>query len=79
MHVMSLPAMSFGDWFSVSRKGGTGGGGLVYAPTHLPLNYNFVVIHTQLQRAGCRQLTTVTQEEALNSDGSWLMTASSTG
>jgi len=21
-----------GDWFSVSRKGGTGGGGLVYTP-----------------------------------------------
>jgi len=29
---MSLPAMSLGDWFSVSRKGGTGGGGLVYTP-----------------------------------------------
>ena len=28
--VMSLPTMSFGDWFSVSRKGGTGGGGFVY-------------------------------------------------
>ena len=28
--VMSLPAISLGDWFSVSRKGGTGGGGLVY-------------------------------------------------
>jgi len=24
MYVMSLPAMSLGDWFSVSRKGGTG-------------------------------------------------------
>ena len=30
--VMPLPAMSLGDWFSVSRKGGTGGGGLVYTP-----------------------------------------------
>jgi len=30
--VMSLPAISLGDWFSVSRKGGTGGGGLVYTP-----------------------------------------------
>jgi len=29
---ISLPAMSLGDWFSVSRKGGTGGGGLVYTP-----------------------------------------------
>ena len=28
--VMSLPAMSLGDWFSVSKKGGTEGGGLVY-------------------------------------------------
>jgi len=27
--VKSLPAISLGDWFSVSRKGGTGGGGLV--------------------------------------------------
>jgi len=27
---MLLPAISLGDWFSVSRKGGTGGGGLVY-------------------------------------------------
>ena len=27
---MSLPAMSLGDWFFVSRKGGTGGGGLVH-------------------------------------------------
>jgi len=33
MYVMSLSAMSLGDWFSVSRKGGTGGGGLVYAYT----------------------------------------------
>ena len=30
--VMSLPAISLGDWFSVNRKGGTGGGGLVYTP-----------------------------------------------
>jgi len=30
--VMSLPVMSFWDWFSVSRKCGTGGGGLVYTP-----------------------------------------------
>ena len=30
--VMSLPAISLVDWFSVSRKGGTGGGGLVYTP-----------------------------------------------
>ena len=30
--VMSLPAMSLRDWFSVSRKGGTGGGVLVYTP-----------------------------------------------
>jgi len=30
--VMPLPAISLGDWFSVSRKGGTGGGGLVYTP-----------------------------------------------
>ena len=30
--VMSLPAISLGGWFSVSRKGGTGGGGLVYTP-----------------------------------------------
>ena len=30
--LMSLPAISLGDWFSVSRKGGTGGGGLVYTP-----------------------------------------------
>jgi len=29
---MSLLAMFLGDCFSVSRKGGTGGGGLVYAP-----------------------------------------------
>ena len=29
---MSLPAISLGDWFSVSRKGGTGGGRLVYTP-----------------------------------------------
>jgi len=28
--VISLPAISLGDWFFVSRKGGTGGGGLVY-------------------------------------------------
>ena len=28
--VMSLPALSLGDWFSMSRKGRTGGGGLVY-------------------------------------------------
>ena len=28
--VMSLTAISLGDWFSVSRKGGTGVGGLVY-------------------------------------------------
>jgi len=27
---MSLLAMSLGDWFSVIRKGGTGGGGLIY-------------------------------------------------
>ena len=27
--VMSLPAISLGDWFSVSRKGGTGGSGVV--------------------------------------------------
>ena len=27
---MSLPALSLGDWFNVSRKGGTGIGGLVY-------------------------------------------------
>ena len=27
--VKSLPAISLGDWFSVSRKGGTGGSGLV--------------------------------------------------
>ena len=26
---MSLPAMSFEDWFCVSRKGGTGGGVLL--------------------------------------------------
>jgi len=32
MHVMSLSAKSLGDWFSVSRKGETGVGGLVYAP-----------------------------------------------
>ena len=25
---VSLPAISLGDWFSVSRKGGTGGGGV---------------------------------------------------
>jgi len=30
--VMLLPAISLGDWFSVSKKGGTGGGGLVYTP-----------------------------------------------
>ena len=30
--VMSLPAISLGYWFSGSRKGGTGGGGLVYIP-----------------------------------------------
>jgi len=32
--VMSLPAISFGYWFSGSRdsKGRTGGGGLVYTP-----------------------------------------------
>jgi len=29
---MSLPAISLGDCFSVSRKGSTGGGGLVYIP-----------------------------------------------
>ena len=29
---MSLSAMSLGDWFSVNRKGVTGGGGFVYAP-----------------------------------------------
>jgi len=29
---MSLPEMSLGDRFSVSRKGGTGGGGLIYTP-----------------------------------------------
>ena len=32
--VMSLPAISLGGWFSVSRKGGTGGGGLVYISIH---------------------------------------------
>ena len=26
----SLSAMSLGDWFHISRKGGTGGGGLVH-------------------------------------------------
>jgi len=31
--VMSLPAIFLGDWLSVSRKGGTGGGGLVYTCT----------------------------------------------
>ena len=31
-YVLPLPAVSLGDWFSVSRKGGTGGGGLVYTP-----------------------------------------------
>ena len=31
--VMSFPAISLGGWFSVSRKGGTGGGGLVYIYT----------------------------------------------
>jgi len=30
--VMSFPAISLGDWFSVSRKGGTGGGWLVHTP-----------------------------------------------
>ena len=30
--VMSFPAISLGDWFSVSGKGGTRGGGLVYTP-----------------------------------------------
>jgi len=30
--VMPLSAISLGDWFSVSRKGGTGGGGLVCTP-----------------------------------------------
>jgi len=30
--VVSLPAISLVDWFSVSRKGGTGGGGLVCRP-----------------------------------------------
>jgi len=30
--VMSLPAISLRYWFSGSRKGGTGGGGLVYIP-----------------------------------------------
>jgi len=30
MYVMSLPAISLRDWISVSRKGKTGGGGLVY-------------------------------------------------
>jgi len=29
---MSHPAMSLGDWFGVSGKGGTRGGGLVYTP-----------------------------------------------
>ena len=31
--VMSLPAISLGEWFGVSRKSGTGGGGLVYVLT----------------------------------------------
>ena len=30
--VSSPPAISLGDWFSVSTKGGTEGGGLVYTP-----------------------------------------------
>jgi len=30
--VMSLPAISLGNQFSVSRKDGTGGSGLVYRP-----------------------------------------------
>ena len=30
--VMSLPAISLGGWFSVSRKGGTEKGRLVYTP-----------------------------------------------
>jgi len=30
--LMSLSAMSLGDWFCVSRKGDTGGGGFVYTP-----------------------------------------------
>ena len=30
--VMPLSAMSLENWFSVSRKGGTGGGGLEYTP-----------------------------------------------
>jgi len=29
---MSLSEMPFGDWFSVSRKSGTGRCGLVYTP-----------------------------------------------
>jgi len=31
---MSLPAMSLGDWFSVIRKGGIGGGELVYTQVY---------------------------------------------
>ena len=30
--VISLPVISLGDWFSVSRKGGTEGDGLVHTP-----------------------------------------------
>ena len=30
-YMMSLPAMSFGDRFCFSRKGGTGGGELLYS------------------------------------------------
>ena len=30
--VVSIPALSLGDWFSVSRKGGTGGGAVLYTP-----------------------------------------------
>ena len=30
--VMPLPGISLGDWFSVNRKGGTEGSGLVYTP-----------------------------------------------
>jgi len=29
--VMSLHAMFFGEWFCMSRKGGTGGGGWVHS------------------------------------------------
>jgi len=34
MHVMSLSAMSLGDWFSMSRKGETGGGSGVCTQRH---------------------------------------------